>query len=144
MNLHTIKGTISTSIKRNLLSSQENLNNSIQSNLVSRECQCDEDSFTNPNLKVSIQKRISESPAKKNSSYISKLTFLKPAQPETFIKVKSIITKPLIINKNKSLIAFAKENYRFSQSCMRRTRRIIKGNVFTKQILIKSRPESFY
>ena len=144
MNLHMIKGTISNSIKRNLLSSQENLNKSINSNLVNRECQCDETSFINPNLKVSIHKRISEGPVKPNSSYISKLTFHRPAQPETFIKVKSIITRPLIINKNKSLIAFAKENIRLSQSCMRKSRRICKGNAFTKQVLNKSRPESFY
>ena len=144
MNLSRFKGNVGTSIRRNLLSSQENVNKSINSNLVSRECQCDETSLIIPNLKVSIIKRISERHDKTNSSFTSNISFIKPSQPETFIKVKSIISRPLIINKNKSLIAFAKENIRSSRSCIRNSRRICKGSVFTKEVLNKSKPTSFY
>ena len=144
MNLSRFKGNIGTSIRRNLLSRQENVDKNISSNFESRACQCDEASLIIPNLKVSIIKRISERHGKPNSSCTSNLSFIKPSQPETFIKVKSIISRPLIINKNKSLIAFAKENVRTSASCIRKSRRICKGSVFTKEALNKAKPASFY
>jgi hypothetical protein len=121
--------------RRNSLLRDLKRNENVNKSFVNQGCQSEETVDEMPVLKVSIRQKITNEHSR---IYPNPVQLFRPMQPESFIKVKSILSKPLVFSKNKSLTGFVKENScRSSSSRIEKRGIIYKGSAFSKKVLSK-------
>lgn len=92
--------TFNRNIQRSLARVCGNANKTVIKETVNRECQCEEKSLIMiPSVKVLITRKFFNEQPRSTSSPVYKTCFAQPTTVDTYINVRSVIRKPLLVRR---------------------------------------------